>query len=162
MRRVIAWTMVLAGIAGIAYEAARLDLNRRIGVGERSTQAALHIENGIGQARFARTELERTRRMLRLFPTNPDLYMIAAANLRILGRLEQAEQMYISAGRFARRPEIFLQLGHTQMELGKVDHAYRNYAIALRFSEAYGNEIRRHRAKAREQIENLPPVSQPQ
>jgi hypothetical protein len=60
--------------------------------------------------------------------SSPDLDadMIAAAALQLLSRYELAEGRYHAALRLDRRPEIYLQLGNTQLALGRRAEAEEN------------------------------------
>jgi tetratricopeptide (TPR) repeat protein len=67
-------------------------------------------------------------------PTDIDLYMLRAANYRVLGRLTDAEATYQMALRYDQRPEIFFNLAQIQLALGKRDEAIENYSTAVRFN----------------------------
>ncbi len=56
-------------------------------------------------------------------PTNPDFLMIAAAGQRIIGRPEVAAELYERALRLDRRPEIYLGLGTSLLEIGRREAA---------------------------------------
>lgn len=58
-------------------------------------------------------------------PDNAAILMLKAALLRMLQRPSDAERAYVESLRFDRRPEIYLELGVTQLESGN-----RNAAIA--------------------------------
>jgi hypothetical protein len=75
-----------------------------------------------------------------------DIYMVRAANYRILNRLGDAEREYSAALRCDRRPEIYYNLGMVQLQLGKRDLAIDNLVTAVYFNpyiigEVYPPEI---------------------
>lgn len=64
-------------------------------------------------------------------------YMVAAANLRILRRPNDALQYYRRALKIDRRPEVYLQIGNTLMEMGDRTGAIRYYMMAVSFNPQY-------------------------
>src|SRR5262245_46389620 len=50
---------------------------------------------------------------------NSGLYMAAAANYRLFDDFGHAEEMYRSALRYDRRPELYFNLGLMQIDLGR-------------------------------------------
>ncbi|HWW62875.1 MAG TPA: tetratricopeptide repeat protein, partial [Thermoanaerobaculia bacterium] len=62
-------------------------------------------------------------------PANLNLYMIVAANYRVLGRYEDAIAMYRAALRYDRRPELYLNIGECYLALGNTEEAQR-YLVA--------------------------------
>ena len=59
--------------------------------------------------------------------------MLEAENLRVLGRHIEAVAAYRRALRFERRPEIYLQLGLTQVEAGQEKEAFIHLLKAVSF-----------------------------
>jgi tetratricopeptide (TPR) repeat protein len=77
----------------------------------------------------ARQQVEEIRTCVDRFPWIVNLYMIEAANLRLLGREAEAISAYETALRYDRRPEIYLNLGRAEANAGK-SGAIRHLAIA--------------------------------
>ena len=73
--------------------------------------------------------------------TNANFFMIRAANLRILGRIDESIAMYESALRDEKRPEIFFQLGMAQLAAARRDAAIDSFAQALIFQPSLDNEV---------------------
>ena len=71
---------------------------------------------------------------------NANLYMIEAANYRILGRFDDAINAYRNALQYDRRPEIYFNLGLTQAEAGRSKDAVESLVMAGR-SGGYWNLI---------------------
>jgi tetratricopeptide (TPR) repeat protein len=67
-------------------------------------------------------------------PTDVSLHMDMAALYRYIGRNEDAEQTYKEALRYDERPEIYLNLGQTQMALHKEKEAIASFARAAVFN----------------------------
>ena len=72
---------------------------------------------------------------------NANFFMIRAANLRILGRIDESIAMYESALRDEKRPEIFFQLGMAQLAAARRDAAIDSFAQALIFQPSLDNEV---------------------
>lgn len=81
----------------------------------------------------ARRHLAEMASCLEQTPQDVDLYMIAAANYRLLNRQEEAIKMYENALKYDRRPEIYLQLGLTQLTAGKRAEAFHSLVTASEF-----------------------------
>lgn len=92
-------------------------------------------------APLARDTLERAARALRRCPSNIQLRMIAAANLRQLGRPADAIAMYEQALRFDRRPEIYMNMGQSQMESGNRPRAVDDFVRAVVFAPGMIEEV---------------------
>ncbi len=90
---------------------------------------------------LARDTMERIDGCMRCNPTAVNQYMIAAANYRLLGDKQSAERYYETALRYERRPELFLNLGIVQLELGKRTEARANLLRARVFNQFLEYEI---------------------
>lgn len=77
----------------------------------------------------ARRQVEEIRSCVDRFPWIVNLYMVEAANLRMIGRDAEAISAYEAALRYDRRPEIYLNLGRVEANVGDSD-AIRHLAIA--------------------------------
>lgn len=92
-------------------------------------------------APVARTNLRILRHCIDENPLDIDLYMLAAANYRILGLNEQAAQTYETALRYDRRPEIYYSLGTVELEMKKRPEALGHLLLAVRFSRQYLQDL---------------------
>jgi Tfp pilus assembly protein PilF len=108
---------------------------------EQSTLALFEQRPSIQQFPTARDNLTAVRRCLEKDPSNVNLRMVGAANLRILRRLDEAAAEYQRALDFDRRPELYLNLGLVQLELGKQDEAMRNLVRAVHFNPTFIESI---------------------
>jgi tetratricopeptide (TPR) repeat protein len=85
----------------------------------------------------AHRNLEALRTCLQNAPGQVPLYMLAAANSRILGSPEEAISFYEMALRYDRRPEIYANIGECQLMLNRKDDAVRSFVTAGMFSPEY-------------------------
>src|SRR5215212_4462963 len=89
----------------------------------------------------ARETLERAAGAIRHCPANIQLRMIAAANLRQLGRTTDAIRMYEEALRYDRRPELYFNIGESRVEAGMRQRAVDDYARAVIFTPAMIEDV---------------------
>lgn len=89
----------------------------------------------------ARANLAEIERLPLYCRRGAEAQMVIAANYRILGRYDDAISAYISALDVEKRPEIYLQLGLTQIMDGRTSEAIRNLATAVRFHPPLIDEI---------------------
>lgn len=73
--------------------------------------------------------------------TNVAFYMIDAAALRMLGRLDDAAGAYRQALRFDRRAEIYLNLGLTELDAGREAQAADALTTAVLLQYSYIDDI---------------------
>lgn len=88
----------------------------------------------------ARATIEQMLPCMKLSPADVDYFLITAANYRILGRDERAMALYERALQFDKRPEIYFELGRTQLQLGLQREAFQNLLIAG-YSGRYVNDL---------------------
>jgi hypothetical protein len=86
---------------------------------------------------FALANLATIKGSLEHCPSDVRLLMIAAANERILLRPERAVSAYQRALQVDERPEIYLELGLTQLSMGNRTEAVANLTRAGRFATQY-------------------------
>jgi tetratricopeptide (TPR) repeat protein len=72
---------------------------------------------------LARRNADRMRECSLLFPTNVNVYMLRAANLRMMGLRAEAADEYRNALRYDHRRELYLELGLTELENGEPEKA---------------------------------------
>jgi tetratricopeptide (TPR) repeat protein len=107
----------------------------------RGTTEAVLDEPPMRQHIRARANLAEIERLPLHCRRGAETQMVIAANYRILGRYDDAIAAYISALDVEKRPEIYLQLGLTQIQDGRTGEAIRNLATAVRFHPPLINEI---------------------
>lgn len=93
------------------------------------TSQTLQAGGGYGESVRARQTAARVLTCIEHVPTNVNLYMLVAANYRVLGRYEDAIAMYRAALRYDRRPELYLNIGESYLALGNAEEAQR-YLVA--------------------------------
>jgi len=67
--------------------------------------------------------------------------MVLGASLRQLGRNREAIAAYEAALQFDRRPELYLNLGQTQVAIGDSKSALQNFVRACIYFPAYLDEV---------------------
>ncbi len=70
-------------------------------------------------------------------PGDVDYLMMRAANDRVLGNYEEARASYQQALRYDRRPELYAELGVTDLQMGRRDEALDALFQAVLFSRIY-------------------------
>lgn len=89
----------------------------------------------------ARDIVASLRSALRYTPTDVDLHLELAAHYGIMGRLDEQIATYERLLKFHRRPEIFLNLGLSEFENGRVDVAVRFFGTAVAFDYLYIHSV---------------------
>ncbi|HXI14014.1 MAG TPA: hypothetical protein VNM92_15420 [Thermoanaerobaculia bacterium] len=120
------------------------------------TLHALEIADTPSGKLLARSNLERLSVCSGASLLQGDHYMIVAVNRRILGRFDEAIEGYELALGRDRRPEIYFQIGLTELERGNRDAALRNLTLAASFSRSYLDSIP---TELRDQVESAVKVA---
>lgn len=110
--------------------------NREVKAVQRSTDAALNAPP-MDAPSVAHRNLLRLDRCLRQRATDIRVLMLAAANYQILNRPADAIAAYERALRIDKRPEIYFELGLTQLRVGDRSSALANLTKAARFAQQY-------------------------
>ena len=97
------------------------------------SQAAARAPNGDQAANMARQNTAAASRLVEDCQVDVDLLMLLAANLRVVGDTEAAAAAYLRAILFEPRPELYFELGSTEMELGRRGAAVEAFTNAVRF-----------------------------
>lgn len=141
--KVLLTMIVVAGAAALliflCYEPCQC--NRQIKNTEEATKAALSVSDQFRVALIARANLESIQSCLARNPSSVAARMIAAANYRLIGQPEQAAREYTKALEYDRRPELYLELGLTYLDLHRPDEAMAPLERAARFDSETLNEI---------------------
>jgi|ERR1043165_2797861 tetratricopeptide (TPR) repeat protein len=101
---------------------------------ETRMERALRYPDTTFARELASQNLTRLQDCLEADPTNVNLYMLAAANERILRHDAAAVALYQRALRYDRRPEIYLNLGVVQAATNDPDGAVQSLVMAGNFS----------------------------
>jgi hypothetical protein len=110
-----------------------LRCNERIMSLEDSSLAAFETSELSASMRIAQANIEECRRCLRYDRGNVRFLMVLAANQQALRRYDAAMVTYQEALKYDKRPELYLQLGLVEAQLGLVDLARAHIAAAARF-----------------------------
>ncbi|HVR39336.1 MAG TPA: tetratricopeptide repeat protein [Thermoanaerobaculia bacterium] len=102
-----------------------------------------NIEVGGGDTESIRAR-EITRRLIACMddkPADVTVYMLTAANERVLGNYEQAIAWYQKALTYDRRPEIYFGIGETYLEMGNMEQAHRYFVATAVFRMDFVKDI---------------------
>jgi tetratricopeptide (TPR) repeat protein len=110
--------------------------NKEIGVGIYLTENN-QPRSDIDMAITARSLVKRMQGCLTSQRELVGAYMVAAANLRVINRPNEALDLYRRASSLDRRPELYLQMGNTLSEMGNRNEAIRYYRVAVAFNPQY-------------------------
>jgi tetratricopeptide (TPR) repeat protein len=97
--------------------------------------------NSVRAVQLARQTAENLQPCLSACAGNIDLLMVLAANDRAMDRNPQAIAIYETALRYERRPELYLNLGQTQLANGNPQAALENLTRACIYNPAYLDDI---------------------
>lgn len=104
------------------------------------TQAALRMNSDRVMV-VARDNIERLQPIAGTCQLSVDYHLVYAVNARILGRNNEAIEHYTAALAADHRPEIYFDRGVTYLEVGKLDAATADIALAVRFNPVYLDDI---------------------
>lgn len=144
--RALKWLAAAFMCAAAVWAVYRLSwLPYQCEVAQKRTEAAVIAITGMVATprvvEVARNSMDRMQRCIEICPADVGLYMALAANQQVMGLLPAAANTYITALRYDRRPEIYLNLGRVQLQLNAQDEAVRNLTKACLFNINYINEI---------------------
>ena len=103
--------------------------------------AAFNSTNQYYAVQLARKNAERVEPCIPQAPFMIDLYMIAALDRRVLGQYDQAARLYQRALEYDRRPELYLQLGLTDLQMNRRPEARKALERAILFAPSMLDEI---------------------
>jgi tetratricopeptide (TPR) repeat protein len=92
-------------------------------------------------ASMARLNIEELEPCVSAIPSNIAADMVLAGSYRTIGDRQKALDVYGSALRYDRRPEIYFDLGEVQLELGDRKSGMQNLITACLYDHAYLDEI---------------------
>jgi O-antigen ligase len=101
------------------------------------TEDALGIGESFRSAPVARENIVAIDQCLPRRAGDVDYLMLRAANDRVLGNYESARGSYQEALRYDRRPELYAELGVTDLQMGRRDEALDALFQAVLFSRIY-------------------------
>ena len=90
---------------------------------------------------LARKSADRVEPCIAQAPFMIDLYMIAAVDRRVLGQYGKAVKLYEHALEYDRRPELYLQLGLSELQLNRRSEARKALERAILFAPSMLDEI---------------------
>jgi tetratricopeptide (TPR) repeat protein len=100
---------------------------------ERRTARA-QVLDAVQAVPMARTNLRDLARDERAQRLDADWYVLYGANCEILGRYGDAVAIYSQALRIDQRPEIYANRGLAKLQMGRIDAAVNDLAVAARFN----------------------------
>jgi len=100
-----------------------------------------NVADPMQTSRNAHENLAALEPCLDAAPHNIALYMLAAANQRLIGREADAATMYRRALQYDRRPELYYNLGVVELQLHQRDAAIADLLTAVSFSRAYLHDL---------------------
>lgn len=100
-----------------------------------------NVADAVQTSRNAHENLAALEPCLDVAPHNIALYMLAAANERLIGRDADAATMYRRALQHDRRPELYYNLGVVELQLHQHDAAIADLLTAVSFSRAYLRDL---------------------
>ncbi|HEX3110417.1 MAG TPA: O-antigen ligase family protein [Thermoanaerobaculia bacterium] len=101
------------------------------------TEQVLAMGDPYRTAPIARENLAKIGENLPKRPGDIDYLMLRAANDRVLGNYEDARDSYLEALRYDRRPELYAELGVTELQMGRRQEALDALYQAVLFSRVY-------------------------
>jgi tetratricopeptide (TPR) repeat protein len=107
------------------------------------TQRTLNAQNvdSIAAAPVARANLQELSAIHSPERLDPTWYLLYGANCEILGRNNDAADVYSRALEIDQRPEIYVHRGMVLLQLGRVDAAVADLATAARFNPSIVFEL---------------------
>src|ERR1019366_4501766 len=99
------------------------------------------VADPIQTSRYAHENLAALEPCIEVSPHDIALYMLAAANQRLIGRDADAATMYRRALQYDRRPELYYNLGVVELQLHQRDAAIADLLTAVSFSRAYLRDL---------------------
>ncbi|HEY2325310.1 MAG TPA: O-antigen ligase family protein [Thermoanaerobaculia bacterium] len=101
------------------------------------TEQVLAMGDAYRSAPIARENLARIGEYLAKRPGDVDYLMLRGANDRVLGNYEEARASYEEALRYDRRPELYAEVGVTELQMGRRQEALDALFQAVLFSRVY-------------------------
>ncbi len=138
---------VLVVVIGAAFLISRIALKPwQCNLTEKEIQARTSltydsVADPIQTSRNAHENLAALEPCLDVAPHDIALYMLAAANQRLIGRDADAATMYRRALQYDRRPELYYNLGVVELQLHQRDAAIADLLTAVSFSRAYLHDL---------------------
>ncbi|HYC60588.1 MAG TPA: hypothetical protein VEK79_13570 [Thermoanaerobaculia bacterium] len=129
--------VLLLGAAIAVIERAMVPLvrcNLAKGAINRTVRRFHRIGDEYQRFNMARRNLVRCDECLAAFPNDYQMHLLRAANLRILGRYDEAVRTFEHALTLTERAEIYAQLGEVEIERGNVEAARRALLKAATFN----------------------------
>jgi tetratricopeptide (TPR) repeat protein len=122
------------------------ECNKAVARADRRTMVAVNSSDAARAAISARTTIEQLEPCLDHCPTDMAIYMDLALNYEILSNPQKAIDIYKTALRYDRRPELFLNLGLALYRVGDPQAGLAALMEAIRVAPYMLDEIEDHDA----------------
>ena len=138
--------VVAVGIAAallawrIAWQPWQCNVTRKT-IQARTSQTYDYVVDTFRASINARSNLTALDPCLKAVPDDVGLYMLAAANDRLIGRFDDAATMYRKALQYDRRPELYYNLGLMELAMNQHQAAVADLVTAVCFSRAYISDL---------------------
>jgi tetratricopeptide (TPR) repeat protein len=131
--------LFVAALAAVIAKAMIPRLQCNLAKGRMNREVRAFGRSGDEYARLtgARENVETCRHYLTIFPEDHQLYMLLAANLRVLGSLDEAVENFRHALTLTERPEIYAQIGELEIERGNIEAGRAAMTKAATFHMLY-------------------------
>ncbi len=104
-------------------------------------------------AQLARQSIDELRTCLRAEPCNVAAQMVIAASYRTLGRNREAASAYETALQYDRRPELYLNLGQTQLAIGDSSAALENLTLACIYNPVFLDQVGQYHPEVKKAVD---------
>jgi tetratricopeptide (TPR) repeat protein len=137
MRRILAAALIVAAALLLIHQWALVpwQCNRLLYPMRLRSYALLgRVRDPLVAIPAARETIEMASRCAARCPEQIDWLLMTAASYHVMGQYDRAEATYRAALRVDQRPEIYRDLGFTQLDARQFDDAIVSLAVAFRFS----------------------------
>ena len=136
------------------YVVVPYDCNIRLKRAGDAMQATLSsARDKMRAAELARATIHILQPCVQAYPDNIGAQMVLAASYRELGRHREAASAYETALRYDRRPELYLNLGQTQIAIGDSNAALQNLVLACVYNPAYLDDIGEYHTEVKRAVD---------
>ena len=151
IRKVISGAVCMVAMIPLLYFYTLIPIrcNRMARVVRSRTLRNFHRADDFAARIQARDDGSRALACSAKMPQQIEFYMLAAANYRISGRLEDAAELYRKALQYEKRPEIYLNLGEVLLQNGQREAGLETLVTAATFyfDEGYIDYVMQHIAE---------------
>jgi len=117
-------------------------------------KATLSIAGGsLRAAELSRRVIDDLQPCVTASPDIVGAQMVLAASYRELGRNREAAAAYETALQYDRRPELYLNLGQTQIALGDSKSGIQNLVLACIYNPMFLDDVGRYRSEVKQAVD---------